>query len=562
MHPLRRNLSLLPAAILLSTGLCAQTQSHAAKPAKPAAAAPSKNQLADRLRALLADPALSHAQFGISVKGLDGQVLYGFNDGLLFTPASNEKLLTTAAAYALMPVQSLTFTTNVVADGAIDPQGVLHGDIVILGSGDPTLSRRTYPYHPPQPASPKPATPPEAAPQKQPTQPQPAQPQPQPQPQDMDVLNLLAQQVEQSGVRSVDGTVIGDDSFYVDEPWGESWGWDDLQWSYGAPISALTFAENTIDLSIVADPANPAATVAAWAPDVDYYTLENTMVPTPAGQQAHPGLDRRPGSLLVRAWGTAPANGMHAGMAVEDPAEYTAAAFKQALLQHGIAVTGSPVSRHKSSVETSDFGDQRSQPLRLAPSDQSFVVPPTENRRVLATHVSIPLAEDITLTNKISQNLHAELILRLLGKTFASDGSLAQGSRVVRQFLLNAGVNDADFFTYDGSGMSPDDRVAPRVYAQLLSYASRQPWGAAWRDTLPVAGMDGTLSNRFKTSPLKGKLWAKTGTLNETNCLSGYLTAASGKVIAFSIMVNGHRPGSDAEIQAVDHIAETIAASE
>jgi D-alanyl-D-alanine carboxypeptidase/D-alanyl-D-alanine-endopeptidase (penicillin-binding protein 4) len=133
---------------------------------------------------------------------------------------------------------------------------------------------------------------------------------------------------------------------------------------------------------------------------------------------------------------------------------------------------------------------------------------------------------------------------------------------VVRQFLLDAGVNDPDFFMYDGSGMSPDDRIAPRAYAQLLSYASRQAWGTAWRASLPVAGVDGTLANRFGNSTLKGRLWAKTGTLNEASALSGYLTAASGRTLAFSIMVNGRRPGSDAEIQAVDHIAEAIAALE
>ena len=378
----------------------------------------------------------------------------------------------------------------------------------------------------------------------------------------MDVLDMLAQQVEQSGVRTVDGAVIGDDSFYVDEPWGDSWGWDDLQWSYGAPISALTFAENTVELTISADPAKPAATLAQWTPDVEYYTLENTMVPIPAGQTAHPGLNRRPGSLLVRAWGTVPANGMHAGLAVEDPAEFTAAAFKQALVARGVNVNGSPISVHKSSTTTTDFADERSQPIRLSPSQQEKIAAPLEDRRVLATHVSIPLAQDITLTNKISQNLHAELLFRLLGKTFGSDGSFAEGSRVERQFLLDSGVNDADFFMYDGSGMSPDDRIAPRAYAQLLSYASRQPWGTAWRDTLPIAGVAGTLANRFKTSPLKGRLWAKTGTLNETNCLSGYLVTASGKTLAFSIMVNGHRPGSEAEIQAIDHIAEAIAAAE
>ena len=166
------------------------------------------------------------------------------------------------------------------------------------------------------------------------------------------------------------------------------------------------------------------------------------------------------------------------------------------------------------------------------------------------------------VTNKLSQNLHAELLLRLLGKLKGEDGSFAQGTRVVRQFLLSAGIDDGDFFFYDGSGMSADDRIAPRALAKLLTYAARQPWGEAWRATLPIAGVDGTLAGRFKNSPLKGKLWGKTGTLGETNALSGYLTAASGKTLVFSIMVNGHRPDSLAEFQAIDRIAEAIAAAE
>jgi D-alanyl-D-alanine carboxypeptidase/D-alanyl-D-alanine-endopeptidase (penicillin-binding protein 4) len=552
MKAFPRTLALLLAAILLPVSLFPQAQKHPASPA--AHSAPPTGQLADRIQVILADSALSHAQFGISVKTLDGQVLYGFNEGRLFTPASNAKLLTTAAAFALLPVDTLTWTTNVVAGGEVDAAGVLHGDLILLGVGDPTLSARRYPYRPPEPnppaATPSPAS--SSASASEPEKP----------PKAMDVLDLLAGQVVQSGIRTVEGTVVGDDSFYLDEPYGQSWAWDDLQWSYGAPISALTFAENTIELTIAADPASPASTVAEWTPNVNYYTLENTMIPTPAGQSAHPGLDRRPGSMLVRAWGTAPANGLHAGLAVEDPAEFTAAAFRQALLSRGVNVAGAPASRHKSSVGADDFAAERSQPLRLTRSGLPTVVAPLEGRRILATHTSIPVAQDITLTNKISQNLHAELLLRLLGKVHGTEGSFAQGTRVERQFLLEAGVDDNDFFLYDGSGMSPDDRIAPRAYAQLLAWASRQPWGAAWRDTFPVAGVDGTLVNRFKNSPLKGRIWAKTGTLNEVNALSGYVTVASGKTLAFSILVNGHRPGSDAEVQAIDRIAEAIASAE
>jgi D-alanyl-D-alanine carboxypeptidase/D-alanyl-D-alanine-endopeptidase (penicillin-binding protein 4) len=335
-----------------------------------------------------------------------------------------------------------------------------------------------------------------------------------------------------------------------------------LQWSYGAPVSALTFSENSLDLSVTADPAVPGATKAEWTPNVDYYTLDNAMTPAKPGENAHPGLDRRPGSRIIRAWGSLPPIGFHAGLAVDDPAELTAIAFREALRSRSITVWGSAVSRHRLSSATRDFSEERAQPLQLTRSTLSTVAAPADGRRVLARRVSVPVSQDATVTNKISQNLHAELLLRLLGKIHGSDGSFAQGARVVRQFLIDAGVDDNDFFFYDGSGMSLDDRIAPRALTQLLAYASRQSWGAAWRNTLPIAGVDGTLSNRFNNSPLKGRLWAKTGTHNEANALSGYLTAASGKTIAFSILVNGHRPGSNAELQAIDRIAEAIAAVE
>jgi D-alanyl-D-alanine carboxypeptidase/D-alanyl-D-alanine-endopeptidase (penicillin-binding protein 4) len=176
--------------------------------------------------------------------------------------------------------------------------------------------------------------------------------------------------------------------------------------------------------------------------------------------------------------------------------------------------------------------------------------------------MSVPIVEDITVTNKTSQNLHAELLLRLLGKLYGTDGSFEEGARVVRQFMVNAGVDDGDFFLYDGCGLSTNDKITPRAFTRLLAYAAKQSWGEEWRNTLPVAGLDGTLDHRFTDSPLKGRMWAKTGTLDEVNTLSGYVSAASGRTVAFSILVNSHYPGSGDEDQAIDRIAEAIAAAE
>jgi len=502
------------------------------------------------IQQILADPAVARAHWGISVVTLDGKPVYALNDGQFFQPASNAKLFTTAAALGLIPANA-TWTTTAVTSGTIDASGTLTGDVRLLGAGDPTMSGRTYPWDGKTERSNTPLL----------------------------AIENMADQIVASGVKTITGYVIGDDAWFVWERYGGSWAWDDLQWEYGAPVSALTVNDNVVYLNVTPDvtrrPAGAANAGAAagsegdtaaspmmvaWVPDVPYYKLEDSLTLAAGGAAAHSGIDRAPGSLAIRLYGSVSANGMHEALAVEDPAEFAATALRQMLLARGVTVTGTAKAWHRLPVDTEDYRAEVNQVVVLRPLTLTTIEPPVTGLNVLAKHVSPTLAEDVTVTNKVSQNLHAELLQRLLGRLEGQDGSIAQGARVVRQFLMNAGVDPGDFLFYDGSGLSGNDLITPRAATTLLTYAARQPWGELYRASLPIGGVDGSLAGRF-AGPLKGKVFAKTGTLSEVNALSGYLTTASGKTLVFSVLCNDRQPAGDAARTALDRIVTAIADS-
>jgi D-alanyl-D-alanine carboxypeptidase/D-alanyl-D-alanine-endopeptidase (penicillin-binding protein 4) len=513
--------------------------------------------LGPQIATLLADPEVARAHWGIAVAGMDGTPIYLMNEGQFFQPASNAKLFTTTAAMALLG-PGMTFETKVIAKGVMNGADRLTGNLLLLGGGDANLSGRVLPYVSPA-DRPTPAPPAPAA---------------------LRYLEEMADQVAKTGLKVMNGDVVGDDTLFPWEPYAEDWAIDDAVWGYGAPVSALTINDNQMKVTVTPGDAvgKPATVVIDTA--VPYYTLDISVTTVAAKSGSAVQMERALGSKVLRMYGAIAVDAQPEveEVAIDDPAEYAAVALKGMLEARGIVVTGRARAEHRLSVETEGFLAQTLVPMPgLDPQraygrggrfmgcvndcDQRQAAALANAGTTLATHSSSPVREDIVVTNKVSQNLHAELLLHDLGASVAGDGSTAQGARVVRAFMEKAGVDKDDFVFFDGSGLSGHDLVTPRATARLLQYASTQPWFADWKRSLPVGGEDGSLAERFAQAPLKDHVFAKTGTLSEARALSGYLECASGRTVIFSIMVGNHVPRTHVDQAVMDKIVAAIAAA-
>jgi len=497
----------------------------------PAPATSPVTPLQERISTLLSSPDLAHGFWGIDVISLaTGETLYAQNSNKLFTPASNTKLFTTAAALALIG-PDYKFRTTVETTGTLDRYGRLNGDLVLVGHGDPNLSGRELPYD-----------------QRTLRNDDPIQ-----------ALESLADTLVQKGVKYIDGDIIADDSYFAFERYGEGWSQDDLVWADGAPVSALTVNDNVVFVNILpADRAGEKAFV-SLKPYTNYYRLDNRIVTTPAGSGRKFFVNREPGSTVLTLWGNLALDdpGTSEALAIEDPAEFAAGLFSELLERRGIIIYGHQRTRHTELPNLSTFTA-----IAIAPShaESGGGSRPLKSDQpiTLASYESKPLVEDVRVINKVSQNLHAEILLRLLGRERGNAGTVEGGLEVLRGFLTQAGIASDQYLFYDGSGLSRQNLVTPHAIVQLLRYASSQLWSTAYKSSFPVAGVDGSLSERLKAPRLEKRVLAKTGSLGGVKTLSGYATTDSGQTVAFSILSNNLNLPAKRVTDTIDEIVEAI----
>ena len=460
---------------------------------------------ARRVDRLLTAPGFERTLWGIVLMDTTGRVLYQHNGDHLFVPASNTKLVVTSAAMALLD-SGYTVTTDVYGTGPV-VDGWLHGALVIRGHGDPTFSERCY---------------------------------------DTDTLalgacdwlwkrmDMLADSIAAAGIRVVDGPIVGDGSWFEATRVHPAWETYDLAWWYAAPVSALGFNDNSVNIRYRPGVAAGAPPIVSFEPNLDLFRFENRAVTTDSGPTT---IDffRDDDADLVWSEGTIPVGRRPRTeyLALPDPDRYFAAALRQALAARGIAVAGATESTH----DSTDYAELYA------------------NAEPLVRFHSRPLADWLFPVLNTSQNWFAEMLLKQLGLAMGSAGSWDDGLAVERTFLVDTvGLDSTAFALEDGSGLSHGNLMAPHAFAQLLAYDWRHPNRAVFLRGLPRSGQVGSLEERFVGTPLEGRVQAKTGSINHVNTLSGYILRERGGPLVFSVMANNRTAPYDQMLAQIDSV--------
>ena len=447
----------------------------------------SAAKFAQRAEALLGTGPAGKGEWGLLIADAEsGQTLYEQNADRYFVPASNMKLFATALALAKLGPE-YRFHTTLETSGAISSGGVLTGNLALVGRGDPNLSNRKFPYELKEEFD----GPPEKA------------------------LVELADALVAKGVKEISGDVIGDDSYFPPERYPNGWEIDDMVWEYGAAISSIVVDDNKVTLTLAPGEQPGSPVQATLIPSTPDFLVENDLITSAADAKSDLTLTRDPGSGLVAVKGTMPAKSAPRKLilAVQDPAQHAATVLKRLLEERGIKVRGVARARHEMTKTQED---------------------PT----VFAEHVSVPLGDEIKLINKISQNLHTEVLLRTVARQSGIWATPDDLMKLPQDFYASAGIAPDDVIQTDASGLSRHDLVTPRAIVTLLTFAQKQTWFETYYTSLPVAGVDGTLEDRMKNTPAAGHIHAKTGSVEHVRTLSGFAETPGGRRLIFSFLSN------------------------
>lgn len=517
------------AVLLMAAILCCATPAYAQLPGRAGPASGTKPHPAARadvarfrarVEASLADAHAQKALWGVFVVDRDtGETLYELNADRFFTPASDAKAFTSALALATLG-PDYRFHTTLEAKGAIGEDGRLAGDLIFVGRGDPDLSNRKFPYA-------------GKVERDGPVE---------------KILAELADAAVAKGLKEVDGDIVADDSYFPFDPYPAGWSIGDLYFTFGAPVSAIAFNENSISIQVQPGARAGVSGSIVVEPGLALDSFGHEITTGPPDAKPDLAVVRQPGSNFLLLRGLIPVGHepIKLDLAMSEPAEIAARVLKQLLEARGVRVRGTVRVRHAPPPDTSDAGD-------LPPASAS-AQPDAPNSVILAEHVSLPLLESIRLMNKISQNLHAELLLRTVAREKTGIGSTVSGLKVEQEFVKTAGIADGEVVFADGSGLSRDNLVTPRAVVGLLRYALEQPWGADYISTFPIAGVDGTLESRMKGTSASGLIQAKTGGLERVRAMSGYARTQCGERLVFVIIGNNNPEHGHDAIVALDEI--------
>lgn len=456
--------------------------------------------LAVEIDKIFSSPKFENAFWGVAIESLDtGKVWYERNPDKVFMPASNQKILTSAAALMEL-TPDFKYTTTLCRNGEIS-DGELKGDLMVFGDGDPTMYNRL---------------------QKDPR----------------DVFYEWADILAKQGVKKINGNVVGDDNAFDDKATGYNWSLDYLDVWYAAEIGALQLNENIIDLDII--PPEFTTQTVQIIPNLPskYYTIINQVSVVPEGKSDISFI--RPygtNNIIVKGTIAAKSKPTSETPSITNPTLFYVTVLKEALEEKGIIVSGK-------AVDCDDIPGWNHKPGDFP---------------IVSAHLSPPLSEITKELMKRSQNLYAETFVKTMGYKRSGIGSFREGRKAVYEQLAKMGISPEDYSYMDSSGLCRYNFVSPHQILKILKFMEKSEYRDVWLDSFPIAGVDGTLAYRMRNSAAKGNVRAKTGTIENVRGLSGYATTADGERVVFSFLVNNHLQETGDTNLVTDNVLKLIA---